>query len=257
VKAVWLNGTLVHPQAAAVRIGSPLVRWGDALFETMRAASGQVRFVSQHLDRLAVSAEVLGIPIAPQDRLRHAIEVACAAGRAQHQRVRLTVAGDLVLVEVDDAGPLGPPGLARAIPIHGAWVPDHAIAEHKTASYGGYRWAARRAQAKGAEIALLADGRGYVGETDGGNVMAAIGGELVTPPVRGLLPGVARASLIGAGLAHEGDLSPELLERATELIATSAVRGVIALQGTGDESWSRDAPGPLARDAQDVFISLS
>ena len=256
MRTVWLNGALVHPDAAAVSIDSPLTRWGDALFETMRAEGGRVRFKVSHLDRITASGRALQLRLAPREELARAVDAACAAGGAEHQRVRLTAAEDLVLVEAEDLSPLGAPEVATAAVIRGAWIPRRMMAEHKTTSHADYRRAGRGAAAAGAEIALLADERGHIGEADVGNVMAGVDGELVTPPVRGLLPGIARGALLTAGLAREGELAPELLERASELLATNAVRGVVALRGMGSEPWSRNSPGPLARTAQSAFAEL-
>ncbi len=256
MRAVWLNGSLVHPGAAAVSIDSPLTRWGDGLFETMRAENARIRFMDEHLDRIGASARLLGIRIATRAELISALDAACVAGGAEHQRVRLTIADDLLLVAVDDTDPLGSPDVAEAAVVPGAWNSGWEMAEHKSSSYSSFRRAARHAAKSGAEVAVLADERGYFGEADIGNVMAAINGQLITPSVRGLLPGIARGALVATGMAREGDLAPEVVATATELIVTNAVRGVIALRSTSGEPWSHDTPGPLATAAQEAFAKL-
>jgi len=250
MRAVWLNGALVEPSDAAVSIDSVAVRFGEGLFETMRGVGATVPRLADHLARMCRSADALGIPIAPRAELETAVATAVNACPAPHQRVRLTAAPGLVLAEATKATSIaGGPGAAVAVVVPSTWFPGRAIAEHKTLSYGGYRYAARRAEAAGAAVALLADQAGRLGEADIGNLFAAIDGELMTPPVEGLLPGIARATLLAGGLARESHLTPEAMAAATELFMTNSVRGVTALTDTAGARWARDAPGPKAREA--------
>jgi branched-subunit amino acid aminotransferase/4-amino-4-deoxychorismate lyase len=159
------------------------------------------------------------------------------------------------MVEADDAEPLGAAAVATAAVIRGAWIPEHPLAGHKSTSYGAYRIAARQAAKRGAQIALLADDQGRLGEADTGNVVAVVDGELLTP-ARGVLPGIARAALIGAGLVRQAELGPEVLERSSELLMTNALRGVVALRSVEGEPWSRDTPGPRAEAAMQAFRRL-
>ena len=72
----WLDGALVDPAQAALPITDPGVRWGDGLFETMRAERGQVPLLERHLERLLASCEALMIDPAPSaDDVRRAIEI--------------------------------------------------------------------------------------------------------------------------------------------------------------------------------------
>ncbi|CAN0514070.1 unnamed protein product, partial [Phaeothamnion confervicola] len=91
MRVVWLNGTLVDPSAAVLSIDDPGVRWGEGLFETMRAEGGRVALLERHLDRLTRSAQALGLaPMPERAAMRAAVAAALAAGPVAPRRVRLS-----------------------------------------------------------------------------------------------------------------------------------------------------------------------
>ncbi len=162
----------------------------------MRADGGRVPWLERHLDRLERSAAALGLsPVPARAEVREGVERALAAAGTPSARVRVTLSPrPTLLVEVTPEPPHPPLAPeARAIAIHGAWLPGNDLAEHKTLSYGAYRRAQARAAAAGADHALLLDADGRLGEAAVGNAFAVLHGAVVTAPVRGLLPGVARA----------------------------------------------------------------
>jgi len=127
----------------------------------------------------------------------------------------------------------------------------------RRAAYDAARAAAR---AGGAWDALVRAADGHAIEGTVANVFVARAGELVTPPLaRGALPGTVRALLLRAaetGFEHgrhagrwrvcEGEVGPEDLERAEEILLTNAlvrVLGIARLDGEGLEARD-DLPGP-------------
>ena len=60
---VYFNGTMIPEKEAAVPIADRGFRYGDGLFETMRAYSGRVFRLERHVARLVESASVLGIEL--------------------------------------------------------------------------------------------------------------------------------------------------------------------------------------------------
>ena len=255
MRAVWLNGSIVDPSDASVGIDCAAVRFGDGLFETMYAKAGRIALLDAHLARIHRSAAALHLHIAHREHLKEAVVATVGACGAAHQRVRLSAAPDLVLVEATKIAQVpDAPAVARASIVENSWFPGRSIAEHKTLSYGSYRVARRAAERAGAKIALLADHNGRLGEADVGNLFAVVEDELFTPPVDGLLPGIARAVLLDAGLASEAHLTPQTLEVATELFMTNAVSGVTTLTDIAGAAWSRETPGPGARRAHRTLV---
>ncbi|WP_217914389.1 aminotransferase class IV [Miltoncostaea marina] len=246
---VWLDGALVDPAAAALPIADPGVRWGEGLFETMRGAGGRVPLLERHLRRMEGSARALGIgPLPGRGTLERAVAEAVAAAGGGDLRVRLRVTAlPSVLVEAAPEAPLPEaPGTARAAAVRGAWLPGNRIAEHKTLSYAGHRWSQRRAEAAGADHALLLDDRGRLGEAAVANVVCAVGGALVTAPADGLLPGVARELVMESLPVREAALDEAGWRGADEIVLVSALRGATAVVAVDGAPVGDGRPGPWA-----------
>lgn len=217
----------------------------------MRAVDGRVPLLGRHLRRLRASAAALGLDPPPDDAaLRAAVGEALAAAGGGAARVRLTVTPrPTVLVEVapvDDL-PWDVPAEATAVALRGAWLPGNRIAEHKTLSYAAWRLAQRRAEAAGAGHALLLDRDGRLGEAAVANVFCAVGDAVLTAPVDGLLPGVARAIGLAATGARERAAEEREWRGAREIVAVSSVRGATAITAVDGATVGDGTPGPLAR----------
>lgn len=200
---VWLDDGLVPPGDAALPITDPGVRWGDGLFETMRAEHGRVPLIDRHLARLSASITALGLdPTPSEDDIRRAISACMTQVDPGVHRVRVTVTPrPTLLVEVTPHAPDTAPGVA-VTGLVGTWWRGEEIREHKTLSYAAHRLAHRRALAAGADHALLLDDAGNLGESDAANVFVVMGGRLITPPVEGILGGVTRDVLIESAEAE-------------------------------------------------------
>lgn len=74
----WVDGAETG-QASVLDRG---LHYGDGLFETMAAPRGAVRFLPQHLKRLAQGCERLGIGVPEERLLRREIAIAAAGGDA-------------------------------------------------------------------------------------------------------------------------------------------------------------------------------
>jgi branched-subunit amino acid aminotransferase/4-amino-4-deoxychorismate lyase len=119
------------------------------------------------------------------------------------------------------------------------------------------RWAVdakKAAQRVGAQDALLVSPEGLLGETTSANVFIVLpGGAVVTPPVRGIVPGVVRAWVLERGGATERAVTLEDLETAQEIFLTTAGRGVVPVSGVGVRVFSRHA---LASDLRAAWQAL-
>lgn len=246
MRVVWLDGGLVAPRDAALSIDDPAVRWGEGLLETMRADDGRIALLERHLDRLARSAQVLGLaPMPTVAQMRAAVADAVDAAGGGVLRVRLCASPrPTLLVEVtpEPERPIRIPR-ASALSLRGAWIPGNRIAEHKTLSYAGHRWSQRRATTAGADHALLLDERGRLGEAAVASVFCAVGGELTTAPATGLLAGVARSVVLEALAVREEALGEKAWRAAEEIVLTNAVRGVVSVIAVDGRPVERAPPG--------------
>lgn len=269
---VAIDGQLVPSEAAVVHVHDRGFLYGDGVFETLRAEAGRPTFLRQHLARLEralVAVRIAGVDLArveatvlrasalvpsPCAHVRVVVSrgenLAVVAGGAAVTKVgpSLSLAGAArVVVVVTETAP--PPALAAragaAVTRVGAVT---AVAGVKSTSYAPSLLAQADAEARGAEHALALDASGQLLEGATSNVFVEVGGRLLTPPSSlGILPGVARGVLLGAGVAVEGAVSREALEASRELFVTSSYRGVSPLRAL--DGRPLEAPGPLAERA--------
>jgi len=192
------------------------------LLETLRLERGRYAFLPEHLDRLRASAGYHGFVFDAQ-----AVANALDAARREHPRERRR---GRLLVSCDGAArcqsfALGPPqpaplrlGIA-ATPVD----PGDAALFHKTTRRALYDRAL--AARPDCDDVLLCNTRGQATESCRANVVAAIGGRLLTPALScGLLPGTYRRRLLRRGVISEAALTPADLARAERLWLINSVR---------------------------------
>ena len=254
---------LVSTDAPVVRADDEALLRGKAAFETLRVYGGRPFRVDAHLDRLAASAEAIGLD--PIERR----ELEAIAG--------LVLSGldavDAVLRLVWTAGPVGgpPAGLALLSEIPGWIEPTRARGARavsllgvraavpwllpgvKSTSYAVNMAAEAEAKRRGADEAVFVDGEGVVLEGTVTNVWWRRGDTLYTPAVElGILAGVTRAALLelaaSRGVRVEvGALPLDQLYVADEAFTSSSVREVMPLVEIDGRSLGR---GPLADELQ-------
>jgi branched-chain amino acid aminotransferase len=265
--AVWLNGSLVDPDAASVSVFDHGFTVGDGVFETLKSIDGVPFAVRRHLERLRHGAARLGLDVPlPDPALRAVIdEVVSAAGLAA-ARLRITVTGGVGAAGtgrtgsrptlVVAAGPLQPwPAETTAITVPWPRNEMAALAGVKVTSFAENVHALAEARKVDASEAILPNTRGNLCEGTGTNVFAVVDGVLVTPPLMaGCLPGVTRALVLEVvPEADEDDLPMPRLAEAAEVLLTSTTRDVQPLRMLDgrplpgvDGSWAQRAMAALA-----------
>lgn len=235
---LWAGGRLRDP-------GDPVLSGADAgfatglgVFETCAVVSGRAFALTRHLDRLAASLRVLGLPGVDDALVRVAVSAVLGAGGAALGRVRVTVSPGApgarvpTLVVTGDAAPVrGPARVVRS-----PWVRNERspLAGHKATSYAADVLALAAATRAGGNEAVLANTRGELCEGTGSNVFVERAGVLLTPPLSaGCLPGVTRALVLewsaSEGLpvreARAGELAWSVLDDVTHGAAGLALSG--------------------------------
>jgi len=197
------------------------------LLEALRWQPGEADdgfyLLDHHWRRLAGSAEYFGFRF---DRAQAAAQLAAAATAwpAQAHKVRLSLdrTGRLTI----DAQPMPwpPAEVIRARLAAGPVDPDDRLLYHKTTQREVY--ARALAACPGCDDVLLWNKQGEVTETCNGNVVARVGGRLITPPIAsGLLNGVMRAWLLEQGEVSEQTLRVDELAGCEALWRVNSVRG--------------------------------
>lgn len=220
---------------------------GAALFTTLRATRGRMRFWREHVARLRA-----GDPDLDPDALLAGI--AAATRDLEDARVRVTVRPPeppLIEARVYEE----PSRPWRLQPVTVSLAGDAPL--QKTTMRSRYEEA--RGAAGEADDALLVGPGGEILETTIANIFFFLpGGEVRTPPAAGILPGIVRAHLLR--VAKESPLRMEDAARATACVVTNAlmlVHPVVSIDGVGrydSAGLARDLRERVARMAPDLRI---
>jgi branched-chain amino acid aminotransferase len=265
---VWVDGRLLPVHLATISAVDRGFRSGEGVFETFRVRKGRAFRLAAHLERLQGTAAALGLHVDTAALLEAVAAVAEANGHLGADLVvRITCsAGPLDLTKPFTAQGDGPatvvvtaqrtrtPGSPPLPPASGHLVDLHRpLAEWKSTSYLVALTAQREARRHGASDALLCDAAGHPLEAATANLFAVSGSTLVTAPLTaGVLPGITRAAVIAIateqGLAvDERPISQPELQAVTEVVLTSAVRGVQPLVRIAGRPVGDGLPGPITR----------
>ena len=194
----------------------------------------------EHLTRLDEAASYFDRRF-DREAARQCLDEWAAAWRqsaAEARRVRLLVQPNGRL-DLEAAGVNERPAPARVMLVP-APVLDDPFVYHKTTHRAVYQRALEQARIRNpaADDAILVNERGEVTESTIANVVADLGGELLTPPREcGLLNGIYRQHLVATGAVKERRLTPDDLRRARALYLVNSVRRrwpVTLLPRTGD-----------------------
>lgn len=192
----------------------------EPLIETVLVQDGRIRLFDRHLVRLrrsgAAAKQVTAVRALASTWLRTAsrptvLRFDVAAGTGVASRARTPGTTDPVRLALV-------PG----------FDPEDATRERKLAARGWAEDAEAAARAAGADEPLLVSADGLVGETSRASLFVVDAtGRILTPPVRGLLPGVTRAWALEAAGAEEHALTVGELADARAAFLTTAGRGVV------------------------------
>lgn len=260
---VWCDGRLVPARTPVVRATDLGLTSGLGVYESLAVLDGQAFALTRHLERLADSAEAVGVELAGDAVLRDAVEEVAQAGGWSYGRLRITATAGTedapgVLVVV------GSPARAveRVRVVRVPWVRNErsAVVGAKVTSTADNQMAARAAHRAGADEAVLANGRDELCECTTSNVLLETDDALLTPPLTaGCLGGVTRALLLewstGWGVPVREQTMPyavldDVAAGRAGLAVSSTLRTVVPVVGL-DGQPTRDAV--LARRARELF----
>jgi branched-chain amino acid aminotransferase len=113
---------------------------------------------------------------------------------------------------------------------------------------------------RGAGSAVLLDREGYVTEGRGWNIVALIGGKLLSPD-RGVLEGITRRTVLelAAQLKIEARLAriaADELRRAEEIFLTSTAGGIMPVKTIDGRAVGKGRPGPVTLQLKRLYWAL-
>ena len=250
---VTLDGTVADPGRPLLHADDLGVLRGDGVFETLLVTGGRPRKLTAHLERLARSAAMAGLPAPDAEAWRRCVGVACRAWRLPTEmalklvltRGRYDGLGDVTGYALGFPVPevtlrqrrdgLSVLTLDRGYPAGFGERAPWLLIGAKTLSYATNMAAVRYAQKHGADDAVYVSSDGWVLEGPTASVVVADGRDLRTPPAcAGLLPGTTQQELFRAAeragwSAKSGPLRVPDLHTADGLWLISSVRQLAAV----------------------------
>jgi 4-amino-4-deoxychorismate lyase len=249
---------VVDPSEPVLRADDEALTRGRAAFETIRVYGGRPFKLAEHLDRLAGSAERIGLPDVNRLELEELAHQALEAAGAPDAVLRLywtptPVALALVSELADHYDALRARG-QRLISLRGIRADEPWLLPGvKSTSYAVNIAAEDEAKRHGADDAVFVDASGIVLEGPTTNIWWRRGVTLFTPSLDlGILAGVTRAAVLELAQAagypvEEGQFPLTELAAADEAFTSSSIRELMPATELDGRPIAR---GPAADELQ-------
>jgi branched-chain amino acid aminotransferase len=276
---VHINGRITLPEEARVSVLDRGFLYGDSVYETIGTVAGRLYALGEHLDRLARSAERIGLSPPPRQQIEQAIVETLAAAGNLESRVRVMLTRGVGALDLDPASATSPQLIVIVAPLGGptADMYERGVGVHivsvsrndpraidpavKSGNYLNNVLALREARRlSGAHEAILRSGSGSLAEGASSNIFLISAGTVRTPALSvGILDGITRATVLelckadGIPVLEVGHLAPDELRRADEAFITSAARGVLPVTIVDGVPLGAGIPGPLTRRLRALY----
>jgi branched-chain amino acid aminotransferase len=278
---VNVGGKLSHRDHAGVSPFDSAVQGGDAVWEGLRLYHGRIFRLTEHLDRLRVSAQALAFgPVPPDEEIIDQIRRTLAAnGMRDGVHIRLTLTRGVKLTSgmdprLNSSGPTlivlaefkAPVYDAAGITLITASVrrpaPDCLDPKIHHNNLLPSIMAKIEANVAGADDAVMLDPRGFVAETNATHIFMVIRGTLATPTTASCPEGITRAAVLelaaDAGLrCQEGDYTLPQLYTAEEAFVTGTMGGLAPVVRVDGRTIGDGIPGPVTKRLTELFADLT
>jgi len=267
--SIWFDGQLIPWRDAKVHVLTHALHYASAVFEGERVYGGKVFKLTEHSQRLADSAKLLGFDLpCSVAELDDWTRQTVAANKIVDGYVRpiayrgaeqMGVAAQQTKIHLAIATWVWPsyfPAELRQKGIRLMWAPwrrpDPQTAPTKSKAAGLYMictLSKHAAEAQGYQDALMLDWRGQVAEATGANIFLVIDGALHTPTPDCFLDGITRRTVIDLakrrGIAvTERKIMPEELAKASEVFLTGTAAEITPVGEIGQYKFT---PGDVTR----------
>lgn len=279
---IYLDGKIVPQDEAKVSVFDHGLLYGDGVFEGIRAYSGRVFRLQQHLDRLYAGAHtvMLEMPLGKEE-MAEAVCATCRANEIRDGYVRLVVTrgpGDLGLDPRKCARPtiiiiaaqiaLYPEefyhkGLEMITCATRRVSPDALDPALKSLNYLNNIIAKLETIHAGVPEGIMLSADGYVAECTGDNLFLVVKGALVTPPLHvGNLAGITRGVIMELAQAEGIAVEEQLFRlhdvyKADEVFLTGTAAEVVAAVKVDGRVIGGGVPGPVTDRLRVRFLELA
>jgi branched-chain amino acid aminotransferase len=278
---IYINGKYFDKEDAKISVYDHGLLYGDGVFEGMRAYSGNVFRLTEHIDRLYESALAicLTIPIS-KDEMSAAVKHTLERNSLQDAYIRLVVtrgAGSLgldpnrtsnpqIIIIADHIALYDPKFYENGLKIITAsTIRNHPAAlspRIKSLNYLNNIMAKIEGLQAGCMEAIMLNHKGEVAECTGDNIFIIKRGQLLTPPKdAGILEGITRNAILelaqSLGIpALEHSLTRHDLFVADECFLTGSAAEVIPVVSIDNRSIADGNVGPLTKKLMAEFKKL-
>lgn len=278
---IYINGTYYPKADAKISVYDHGLLYGDGVFEGMRAYSGRVFRLTEHLERIYESAKAIMLTIPMHiDALATAVNETLAHNNLTDAYIRLVVtrgAGSLGLDPTKTSDPqviiiadhieLYPKHLYETglEIITAATMRNHPAAMSsrvKSLNYLNNIMAKIEGKLAGCSEALMLNHRGEVAECTGDNIFIVRRGELLTPPIdAGILEGITRNAIIELAstmgiVCHQTPFTRHDIYVAEECFLTGSAAEVIPVIKLDSRPIGTGTVGDVTRRLSQAFHQL-
>jgi branched-chain amino acid aminotransferase len=274
---IYIDGVFYPRDEAKISVFDHGFLYGDGVFEGIRAYSGKIFRLSEHLDRLYDSAKTIDLkPPITQDEMAEAIIETCRRNKLQEAYIRPIISrglgdlgldprkcpkGSVVIMAVEWGamyGDLYEKGL-KGVSVSVRRNPAEALPPNvKSLNYLNNILAKIEANYKGGDEAIFFDTNGYLSEGSGDNIFVIKNGAIITPPTLNNLRGITRM----VALEIAADLGISVSERnmgyfdlytADEVFVTGTAAEVAPITLIDGRVIGTGKPGPITRQLMESF----
>ncbi len=281
-RIIFMNGQMVSEEKAVVSVFDHGFLYGDGVFEGIRAYSGRIFKLEEHIQRLFESAHSIMLPI-PYDhhQIIRAVVDTVNANNLKDAYIRVVIsrgAGDLGLdpqkckssqvVIIADKIKLFPEelyeeGLSVVTVATRRNNADALDPKIKSLNYLNNVLVKIEANRAGVLEAVMMTAQGYICEGSGDNIFIYRKGKLLTPPpYLGILEGITRDVIIQLARQEGIQVVEEPFTRhdlyvADECFLTGTAAEVIPVTEADSRSIGSGKPGHITRRLMEEFRAMT
>jgi branched-chain amino acid aminotransferase len=286
LEKIWMDGRFVDWDDANIHILTHTLHYGLGAFEGIRCylcddGSSAIFKLKEHVDRFFNSAHIgqIDIPFSKEEITNAIIETVKINGLKESYIRPIVFIGDgamgihpqnnpiRVAVAVWQWGAyLGDDGLKNGIRVKTSSFTRHHVNIMMTkakicGNYVNSVLAKREVVQDGYDEAVILDTEGYVCEATGENIFITQKGDLKTPPLTSVLPGITRDSVISIALDRgirviEERFTRDELYVADEAFFTGTAAEITPIRQVDNRSIGNGKPGEITQTLQNIFFDI-
>jgi len=243
-----VDGVLMQLADARIPVNDPGLLRGDGVFEAIRVYDGGPLALEPHLERMRRSAAGLRLEL-DIAAMRSDIEGMLAARAEGDDVLRVLATRGGRRIALFEALPPQRDSCSLGCV---TYAPVRVLDQIKSLSYAGNMLAARLAQERGFDDALLVSPHGRVLECPTASFFAVSAGVIRTPPLSDhVLDSITRRILLEVADVREEPITVDDLAGFDEAFVASSIRDVLPVSRIDDHELG--APGPLTRESAARF----